>query len=389
MKIALGSLTLGNFAIGAGAMVMPGMLLEMSRDLQVSPAAVGLLISAFAMAVCIGGPFLSGWTSRIERRTLLTASLILYAVTHLAAALAPGYQSLLVIRVLTAIGAGLFTAQAAATVGLMVPPEQRGKAMGTIFLGWSISAVVGTPMGAYLSALIGWRWTISLVGFLSAGAAIWVWRQIPGKLFVSRIDRAAWKSLFTNTALLVVLSVTAVQAVGMFSLMAYMTVVLKESIAASPALMSAIFLCFGGAGVTGNVIGVRFMDRLGPVKVGLISLGCMLTALVLWPLTHGSVAVTAVLVIVWGLGCFAMNSSQQVRLVMMSPALAPASVSLNSSSIYLGQALGAFIGGLIISTYGPANLSYFSALPMALAIGLSLLGASMFSRRMVAAPCGS
>lgn len=388
MKIGLGSLTLGNFAIGAGAMVMPGMMLEMSRDLQVSPAAVGLLISGFAMAVCVGGPFLSGWTSRIERRTLLTASLVVYAIAHLAAAVAPGYQSLMVIRILTAIGAGLFTAQAAATVGLMVPPEQRGKAMGTIFLGWSISAVVGTPMGAYFSALIGWRWTISLVGFLSAGAAIWVWRQIPGKLFVSRIDRAAWKALFTDGPLLMALSVTAVQAIGMFSLMAYMTVALKESIDASPALMSAMFLCFGAAGVFGNVVGVRFMDRIGPVRVGLIALGCMLTALVLWPLTHGSVAVTTLLIIVWGLGCFSMNSSQQVRLVMMSPALAPASVSLNSSAIYLGQALGAMIGGVIISAYGPANLSYFSALPMALAIGLSLLAANMFNRRVVVAPCG-
>jgi predicted MFS family arabinose efflux permease len=381
MQLKLWSLTLGNFAIGTGVMIVPGMLNDLSTGLAVSPAAIGMLISAFAMTICIGGPFLAGWTSAIDRRKLLTASLLLYAVMHLLAAVAPGYNTLLAVRMVTAVGAALFTAQAAATAGLMVPLEARGKAIGLVFLGWSIAAVVGTPLGAWLGAHIGWRPTLGLVGLLSAVFAAGVWLQIPDKLFVAPMDRAAWKSLLTNTPLLLAISVTAIQALGMFSPFSYMALLLKDFIGATPNVISLVFLCFGATGVIGNVIGARMMDRIGPTRVGLAAMACMLAALVLWPLTRGSLPVTILLTLIWGLGCFAVNSAQQARLVAMVPALASASVALNSSAIYLGQAAGAFIGGIIVTTHGTGDLSKFGAVPMALAMLVSLLAANLVRRR--------
>jgi predicted MFS family arabinose efflux permease len=376
---------LGNFAIGTGAMIVPGMLNVLGADLAVPPAAIGMLISAFAMTICIGGPFLAGWTSAIERRKLLTATLVLYAAAHFLAALAPGYDSLLAARMMTAVGAAIFTAQAAATAGLMTPPETRGKALGLVFLGWSIASVFGTPLGAYLGAHVGWRPTMALVGVMSALFAVAVWLQIPGRLFVAPMNRAAWKELFGNRPLLLAVSVTAIQAVGQFSVFSYMALVLKDFLNATPTVISMMFLCFGVAGVIGNVIGARVMDRIGPVRVGVIAMGCMLTAIILWPLTRGSLPATAALMMLWGLGCFSVNSSQQVRLMMMAPKLTSASVALNSSAIYLGQAVGAFVGGLIISAQGTASLSFFGAAPMALGIAVSLLAANLSSRRMAAA----
>jgi predicted MFS family arabinose efflux permease len=381
MQLKLWSLTLGNFAIGTGVMIVPGMLNDLSAGLAVSPAAIGMLISAFAMTICIGGPFLAGWTSAIDRRKLLTASLLLYAVMHLLAAIAPGYNTLLVVRMVTAVGAALFTAQAAATAGLMVPPETRGKAIGLVFLGWSIAAVVGTPLGAWLGAHIGWRPTMGLVGLLAALFAAGVWLQIPDKLFVAPMDRAAWKSLVTNTPLLLAISVTAIQALGMFSVFSYMALVLKDFIGATPTAISLVFLCFGATGVIGNVLGARMMDRIGPTRVGLAAMACMLVALMAWPLTRGSLPVTIVLTLIWGLGCFAVNSAQQARLVAMAPALASASVALNSSAIYFGQAAGAFIGGVIVTTRSTGDLSKFGAVPMGLAMLVSLLAANLVRRR--------
>jgi predicted MFS family arabinose efflux permease len=391
MQSRLWSLTLGNFAIGTGALIVPGMLNELSADLATSPARIGMLISAFAVTICIAGPFLAGWTSAIERRKLLTAALAIYAVMHLVAALAPGYGTLLVARMVTAIGAALFTPQAAATVGLMVPVEQRGKAIGLVFLGWSIAAVVGTPLGAYLGAHIGWRLTLGLVGVMSAVCALWVWMKIPPKLFVAPVNRAAWKALFTNTPLLLAISVSAIYAIGMFIMFAYMALVLKDFIAATPTMISMMFLCFGVTGVIGNVIGTRMMDRIGTVRVGAIAMACMLIAIVFWPLTRGSPATTIVLSLIWGFGCFSINSAQQARLITMAPELSSASVALNSSAIYLGQALGALIGGLIVASHGTASLSYFAAVPMALAIAVSLLAANLSGRRRraQAATCGS
>jgi predicted MFS family arabinose efflux permease len=385
MQSKLWSLTLGNFAIGTGMMIMPGMLNELGADLAVSPAAIGMLISAFALTVCVGGPFLASWTSAIERRKLLTAALVLYAVMHFVAALAPGYGTLLAARMVTAIGAALFTAQAAATAGLMVPPAIRGKAIGLVFLGWSIAAVVGTPIGTYLGAHIGWRPTLALVGVVSALFAAGVWLQIPGKLYVAPMDRAAWKALFANTPLLLAVSVTALQAAGMFTVFSYMALLLKDFIGASPTTISIMFFCFGVTGVIGNIIGARVMDRIGAAQVAMAAIGCMLTAVVLWPLTRGSLPITVVLILIWGFGCFAVNGAQQARLVAMAPQLASASVALNSSAIYLGQAVGAFAGGLIISSHGTGTLSFFGAVPLVIAMAVSLLAANMSSRQTVAA----
>jgi predicted MFS family arabinose efflux permease len=385
MQSKLWSLTLGNFAIGTGMMIMPGMLNDLGADLAVSPAAIGMLISAFALTVCVGGPFLASWTSAIERRKLLTAALALYAVMHLVAALAPGYGTLLAVRMVTAIGAALFTAQAAATAGLLVPPAIRGKAIALVFLGWSIAAVVGTPLGSYLGAHIGWRPTLALVGLVSALFAAGVWLQIPRKLHVVPMDRAAWKALFGNTPLLLVVSVTALQAAGMFTVFSYMALVLKDFLGASPTTISMMFFCFGVTGVIGNIIGARVMDRIGTAQVAMASMGCMLAASVLWPLSRGSLPIAVVLTLIWGLGCFAVNSAQQARLVAMAPQLASASVALNSSAIYLGQAVGAFAGGLIISSHGTGTLSLFGAVPLVAAMAVSLLAANMSSRRTVAA----
>ncbi|HEY8605972.1 MAG TPA: MFS transporter [Noviherbaspirillum sp.] len=377
----LWSLTLGNFAIGTGVMVVPGMLNELGSALAITPAQVGLLISAFAMTICIGGPFLASLTSAIDRRKLLAGSLALYALMHLASSLVPGFDSLLAARMITAIGAALFTAQAAATAGLMVAPEVRGKAIGMIFLGWSIAAVVGAPLGAWLGAHLGWRPTLALVGVLSALFAAAVWIQIPAGLFVAPMDRAAWRALFANRPLLLTISVTAIQALGMFTVFSYMALLLKDFIGATPGVISLVFLCFGLTGVLGNVLGARFMDRIGPTRVGVIAMSCMLAAILMWPLARGSVATVVALVLLWGMGCFAVNGAQQVRLVAMAPALASASVSLNSSAIYLGQAAGAFLGGVIVTAEGSARLSYYGAAPMAAAILVSLHAAGMAQRQ--------
>lgn len=368
MRTSLWSLTLGNFAIGTGAMIVPGMLNELTADLKATPTAIGVVISAFAMTICFGGPVLAGLTSRIDRRRLLAACLAIYALTHGLAALAPDYGWLLAIRVLTAVGAALFTSQAAATATLMVPPGQRGQAIALVFLGWSISAVLGLPLGSWLGAQLGWRPTMALVGAMAALFGAWVWRQIPPGLHVAPMDRQAWRSLANNRPLLVTVAVTGLQASGQFSVLSYIALLLRDSIAATPTMISLMFACFGLAGVTGNVVGMRIIDHIGAARVSMMAIACMALSHALWPLGSGSAWITALLIALWGLGCFSVGSAQQARLVGLAPPLASASVALNSSAIYLGQAAGALAGGMLIA----AGASGW--LPL---LGLSLLLSAM------------
>jgi predicted MFS family arabinose efflux permease len=348
-------LAFGNFVIGSGALAFIGMLDTVAVDLHVTPAAAGQIAGVFSLGICISGPILSALTSRSERRHVLTASLVLFGVGHVAAALAPGYWSLLAIRVLTAFAGTLFTPQAAATASLLVAGERRASTMAFVFLGWSLAAVMGLPLGAWLAVQLSWRAAMWIIAGLSLAAAALVSWRVPRGLFVGSIDAAAWRELTRHPALLRVVSVTAIHASGQFVLFSYLVVAYREALGASPNLIAILLGVSGVAGFSGNVFAGRIGDRVGPPVVIFGAIALMLGAFVVWlglfaagPGPLGvSLAVLAALL--WGSGNFSANSMQQVRLVNLAPALSSVSVALNTSAIYLGQFIGAGLGGLVLS----------------------------------------
>jgi predicted MFS family arabinose efflux permease len=367
----LSSLTLGNFAVGTGALIVPGMIGELATDLGTSPGGIGVVISAFALMVCVGGPFLAAWSSTVDRRKLLVTALVFSSLMHFLSGLAPNYTTFLLLRIGSAVGAAVFTAQAAATASLLVPNAERGKAIGMVILGYALAAVVGLPLGSYLSATIGWRFALALIGIVSLLSAWHVWRQIPRGLFIAPLNRSAWKSLFVNRLILLVLAVTAIQATAQFIFAPYITLVSQKFIGADSTTNTLLFALFGLASVLGNVVAARSMERVGPALIALVSLSAMCLALSLWPLSKGSHAITFGLVILWGVGCFAVNTAQQTKLVELASSLAPASIALNSSAMYLGQAIGAATGGFIFTQGGMDYLPSVAAVMMGIALLLA------------------
>jgi len=354
-RAALWSLAFGNIVIGTGALAFVGMLDVIARDLHETHAAIGLVAGLFSLGICLSGPPLGALTSRFDRRSVLVWSLALFAVGHFAAAAAPGYWSLVVIRVATAFAGTLFTPQAAGTASLLVPAEHRGRAMSFVFLGWAVAAVLGMPAGAWFSDAFGWRSVMVGIGTLSATGALVVWLWIPARLFVGRIDRAAWAAVLAHPTMLRVVSVTAIHASAQFVLFSYLVVAYQESIGASVLLVTAMLSLTGLAGFVGNLIAGRIADRLGPPRLIHVCLLQMAVAFALWILVYQvsdyavQLALTVLAAILWGAGNFSANSMQQVRLVNLAPPLAAVSVALNTSAIYLGQFVGAAIGGFVLS----------------------------------------
>lgn len=355
MRITLLSLAFGNFVIGTGALAFIGMLDTVAADLGVTEAAAGQIAGLFSLGICISGPVLGGLTSRFDRRPVLMASLALFAVGHALAAFAPGYWSLLAIRVATAFAGTLFTPQAAATASLLVPVERRARTMAFVFLGWSFAAVVGLPAGAWIGAHFGWRAAMWIVAGLSTAGTFLIAWQVPPGLVVGRIDAAAWRTLVRHPVLLPVVSVTVIHATAQFVLFSYLVVAYREALSATANEVALLLGITGAAGFTGNVVAGRIGDRIGPPPVIFFAIGMMFVAFVLWlglfaigagPL---GTAVAIVAALLWGGGNFSANSMQQVRLVNIAPALAPVSVALNTSAIYLGQFLGAGLGGLVLA----------------------------------------
>jgi predicted MFS family arabinose efflux permease len=343
------ALMFGNFVIGCGVMVVAGSLNDLTRSLQVSVALGGQLIAIAAVVMCVGAPLLAGAVGGWDRRRLLTLTLAWYAIGHAASALMPGYASLTPVRALTVLGAAVFTPQAAAAIGWLAPPAQRGRDITFIFLGWSVASVFGMPLHSFIGESLGWRWAFALVAVLSAGGAWWVWRVMPDGVRPPAMNLRAWGEVLTNPVLMAIVAVTALSGAGQFTVFTYFAPYYKEVLGAGATEISLLFAWFGAFGLLGNVLLSRHVDRIGAARAVAWLLGAVTFSLLLWPVAAGSYASMACVLIPWAFSIFAINSAQQVRLGQAAPALAPALMALNTSAIYLGQAVGAAGGGAIVA----------------------------------------
>jgi predicted MFS family arabinose efflux permease len=364
------ALMAGNFAIGCGVMVVAGSLNDLVHSLQVSVALGGQLISVAAACMALGAPLLAAVVGRADRRRVLTFALLWYAAGHGLAALAPGYAALLPVRALSVLGAAVFTPQAAAAINVMAPLAERGRAIAFIFLGWSLSSVIGMPLHSYIGETLGWRWAFGGVALLSLVAAGLVWRALPDGLHAAPLSLQSWRTALTHPPLIGVVAVTALCSAGQFTLFSYFAPYYRQVLGASAAEVSFLFLWFGAFGLLGNLLLARWIDRIGAARCATLMIGAMALSLLAWPLAT-VVAGMALVIMPWALGCFSTNSAQQARLGAAAPALAPALMALNTSALYLGQAVGAAGGGALLAQGGFGRLHWAGLAWLLLAMLLS------------------
>lgn len=375
------ALLAGNFAIGCGVMVTAGALNDLSSSLQVTPAVGGQLITAAAVAMGVGAPLLAAAMGQWDRRRLLTLALLWFAAGHAISALMPNFAALLPVRVLTMLAAAVFTPQAAAAISVLAPPAQRGRAITFIFLGWSLASVLGMPAHSYVAETLGWRWAFALVALLSVAAAFSVWRALPSGVRPAPMSLRHWGRALTNPLFMAMVAVTAFSGAGQFTLFSYFAPYFRQELGASAGSVSFLFLWFGAFGLLGNLLLARSIDRWGAARCVNFTLVLMALSLAAWPLAVSVTAMTLVLV-PWALGCFSSNSAQQARLSGSTGAFAPALLALNTSAIYLGQAVGAGSGGVLLTAGGFGALPWAALSWMALAIAVSV----WVARRMRTAP---
>ena len=371
LRRARWALLFGNFVIGCGVFVVASTLGDISRSLNVSVPLAGQLISIGGAVMCFGAPLLAGWVAGFDRRRLLAWTLLWYAAGHAMCALMPSYAALWPVRAATLLGAAVFTPQAAAAMGFMAPPDARGRAIAFVFLGWSVASVLGMPTAAWLGEVHGWRLAFGGVAALSVLAAWAVFTSLPDGVKPAALSMKAWKEVFTHPLLMFIVAVTALQSAGQFTVFSYMAPYYRQVLQASPAQITLLFAWFGMFGLIGNLLLTRYIERIGANRAVALATVSIALSLLLWPL--GTSVATMVLVIIpWALGCFSANSGQQARLNAAAPALASALMALNSSAMYLGQALGASGGGWLIAHGGYAPLHWIGLACVLAALALSL-----------------
>lgn len=356
---AMRTLLFGNFVVACAVMVVPGMLDRLAEDLGVSVPTAGQLLSLAALALCLGAPLLAALTTHVDRRALLLTSLLAVAIGHVACALAPDYAWLALLRPLSVLGAAVFTPQAAAVIGLMVAPAQRATAVATIFLGWSAASVVAMPIGSLVAGTWGWRAAFGLIAGLALLAALLLARVIPRGLQAPALSLRSWLQVGASPRLRLILAATLLWCTAQFVVLGYVAPSLRLFTGAGLTGLATLLALQGLAGLGGSLLLARQIGRIGADRGARLALMLVIGGLALWCVaTLGGlgVASVALAMTVWGAGSFAFVSAQQARLATTAPELASASIALNSAGLYLGQAFGAALGGLLVAGFGYAAL---------------------------------
>jgi MFS transporter, DHA1 family, inner membrane transport protein len=340
-------LMLGNVVTGLTILGPAGMLAELAEGLHVGIHDTGLLVTYGAVVLFIGSPVMAWLTTRIDRRILLVATLAIMAAGEAASALAPNYNLNLSLRLVVLAVAAIYTPQAAATVALIVTDRERPSAIAFVFLGWSIAIAGGLPLVSLIATHFGWQTVYGVLAILAAAVAALLLVVLPKGLKGRPLSPQSYVTISYNKRIVLILLVTLLQTSGQFTVFIYLAPLLKALTGAGAAVASAFFAFYGVVGLLGNVVASAIVTALGTQKTLALFMASTLFGMAVWAVGAGWLLAMGAGVFFWAFGFSAINSMQQARLVAAAPDLASASVALNTSVLYVGQAIGSGVGGLL------------------------------------------
>ena len=335
-------------------------------------------MTIYAVAYAVSSPFLTVFSGRLQRRSVVLLGLGLVFIGALFSAVAPTTGALYASRVLVAFGAALYTPTAALIAMTISDPARRMRGLSLVVGGLTGAQILGVPLGTFIGGAFGWRWGMVVTLPITAVAAVMIARLVPRDISFHAPTFATFANALRDWRLGLVIAVMAVMGSGQYMVSAYISPIVSQAMGADADVLSIILIIFGVAALAGNLVGGAMGDRLGPVRTLLILLSVTAVTCLLFPLMTGSLFMTALVMALWGFSCFACMPPQQARVVMLSPAAGGVALSLNATAIYVSTAVGAALGGAVIAWHGT------TALPMA-AIGFIIAGIALllFSDRVL------
>ncbi|MBY6094097.1 MFS transporter [Ferrimonas balearica] len=376
MPVALLALTLSAFAIGTTEFVIVGLIPTMAADLGVSVPSAGLLVSLYALGVAIGAPVLTALTSRWQRKTVLLSVMTLFVLGNLLAWQAPGYNALVIARLLTGLAHGVFFSIGSTVATGLVSKDKEASAIAIMFTGLTVALVTGVPLGTYIGQLFGWQTTFLVVSGLGLVALIGSALLIPANLKQPPAAKFSDQlKVLTQPRLLLVYAITALGYGGTFIAFTYLAPILEQVSGFSANLTGAILLVYGVSVAIGNIWGGKLADRKGPVGALTLIFTGLAAVLMALSLTAYSQVGAVLTVLVWGAFAFGNVPGLQVYVVQLAQKYSPNAVDvasgLNIAAFNVGIALGAWGGGLVVEHSGLMDTPWIGALVVLLALALT------------------
>lgn len=364
------ALAAGGFGIGTGEFVIMGLLPEVATTYGVSVPEAGRVISAYALGVVIGAPIIAVLAAKLSRRTLLLLLMGVFAIGNVTSALAPDFLSFTALRFVTGLPHGAYFGVAALVAASMVPPHRRARAVGRVMLGLTIATLIGTPIATFLGQMMSWRAAFLMVGAIGALTVVLIALYLPKDKVAEGASIRRELGAFGRLQVWLSLAVAAVGFGGMFSIFSYIAKTTTDT-AGLPASMVAIVLALFGIGMNvGNVVGSRMADySLKGTIGGMLAFNVVLMSV--FSLTAHDPVMLCICVFLTGCG-FAACPAVQTRLMDVAADAQTLAAASNHSAFNIANALGAWLGGLVITWgYGYGATGFVGA-------ALSALGLVVF-----------
>lgn len=382
-------LAVGSFAMSTVGFVFSSLLPAIAGDTHTSVPHAGHLITTFSLAYAIGAPVLSALTGAVDRRRVLTATMLAFIVGNIVAASSSSFGGLLAAQILMGASAGLFAATAQATAVSLAGPEHRALAISVVVGGTTFAVALGAPLGSLIANVWGWRGTFAAIALLGLCCAAILWVRLPRGLRGTRLTLSERFSAIARPGILPSLAVTFLYLTGGFVVISYIAPLAIEGAGLPSLALPGMLLAFGAGAVVGNLSSGYLADRIGATRVVVLSL--LLTMMICLTIvmtlkfapSHIAGPVLIAIMVPWGVIGWAFPPAQASRIVGYAPEVAHLTLSLNASALYFGIAFGTVIGGRVLEFATPSDLGLVAALFPLAAVGV--LAAGLRSRRLAEA----
>lgn len=378
--LAVFALALGGFGIGTTEFVAMGLLPDIAAGFGITEPAAGHVISAYALGVVVGAPTIAALTARLPRRELLLGLMAVFTLGNLASMLAPSYPTLVIARFIAGLPHGAFFGIAALAAAHLMGPQNRAKAVAHVLSGLTIATVLGVPIASWLGQALGWRSAFGLVVVIGVFTVTALWFWLPDQLRTMHVSSPLTElgALRRPQVLLAVL-VGMIGFGGMFAVYTYISTTMTDVSGLSRTLVPVALMVFGLGMVVGNLVGGRLAD-VSVIRALYISLGALGVLLAVFVAAAHN-PWTALLVL-FGIGAAgsAVGPALQTRLMDVAHDAQTLAAALNHSALNIGNATGAWVGGLVIA----AGLGYTA--PAAAGAALAVAGLLVLTVSVLTSP---
>ncbi|MEB8339978.1 MFS transporter [Streptomyces endophyticus] len=380
MPLALLALAIGAFGIGTTEFVIMGLLPEVAGDFGVSIPTAGYLVTGYALGVMFGAPLMTALGTRIPRKRMLMLLLGFFIVGNLLSAVAPVFAVMLIGRVVASLAHGAFFGIGSVVAAELVAPEKKAGAIAMMFTGLTVANVIGVPLGTFIGQSVGWRVTFTVVAALGVIGLAGIAKLVPDLPKPEGVRLRHELAAFKNVQVVLAMAMTVLGFGGVFAAVTYIAPMMTHVAGFADGSVTWLMVLFGLGMVAGNLIGGKFADRaLMPMLY--VSLGVLALVLALFTVTAHNQVLSAISIMLIGAFGFATVPPLQKRVLDQASGAPTLASAVNIGAFNLGNALSAWLGGMVIAAgLGYTSPNWVGAVLAAAALVLAVLSAALERR---------